>query len=49
MTKLAHFMPVKTTDPVRKLAKLYQKEIMWLHGVLVWIVLDQDARFTLMF
>ena len=33
MTKLAHVLPVKTTDPVRKLAKLYLKEIVWLHSV----------------
>ena len=26
MTKSTHFLPVKTTDPVRKLAKLYLKD-----------------------
>ena len=45
MTKLAHFFPVKTTNPVRKLAKLYLKEIVRLHGVPVSIV----SRFTSMF
>ena len=49
MTKLAHFLPIKTTDPVRKLAKLYLKKIMQLHGVPVKIVSDRDARFTSMF
>ena len=49
MTKSAHFLPIKTTDPVRKLASLYLKEIVWLHGVPVSIVLDRDARFTSMF
>ena len=49
MTKSAHFLPVKTTDLVKKLAKLYLKEIVRLHGVLVSIVLDRDARFTSMF
>ena len=49
MTKSAHFLPVKTTDPVRKLAKLYLKEIVQLHGVPVSIVSDRDARFTSMF
>ena len=49
MTKSAYFLPVKTTDPVRKLAKLYLKEIVRLHGVLVSIVSDRDARFTSMF
>ena len=49
MTKSAHFLPIKTTNPVRKLAKLYLKEIVRLHGVLVPIVSDRDARFTSMF
>ena len=49
MTKLAHFLPVKTIDPVRKLAKLYLKEIVRLHGVPISIVSDQDAMFTSMF
>ena len=31
MTKFFHFLPVKTTDPVRKLAGLYLKEIMRLY------------------
>ena len=46
MTKSAHFLPVRTIDPVKKLAKLYLKKIMHLHGVPVSIVSDQDARFT---
>ena len=49
MTKSAHFLPVKTTDLVRKLAKLYLKEIVRLHGVPVSIVSDRDPRFTSMF
>ena len=39
----------KETHPVRKLAKLYLKEIVRLHGVPVTIVSDQDARFTSIF
>ena len=49
MTKLANFLPVRTTDLVKKWAKLYLKEIVHLHGVLVLIVSDQDTRFTLTF
>ena len=49
MTKSAHFLPVKTTNLVKKLAKLYLKEIVWLHGVSGSIVSDRDARFTSMF
>ena len=49
MTKLAHFFPIKTTDPMKKLARLYLKEIVQLHGVPVSIVLNRDAKFTSMF
>ena len=49
MTKSAHFLPVKMMDPMKKLAKLYLKEIMRLHGVPISIVSDRDARFTSMF
>ena len=49
ITKSAHFLPVKTTSLVRKLARLYLKEIVWLHGVPISIVSDRDARFTSMF
>ena len=49
MTKSAPFLSVITTDPVKKLAKLYLKEIVRLHGVPVSIVSDRDARFTSMF
>ena len=49
MTKSVHFLSVRTTDPVRKLAKLYVKEIVRLHGVLFLIVSNRDARFTFMF
>ena len=49
MTKSAHFLPVRTTDPVKKLASLYLMEIVRLHGVLVSIVLNRDARFTSIF
>ena len=47
--KSTHFLLVKTTDLVRKLAKLYLKEIVWLYGVPVSIVSDRDARFTSIF
>ena len=49
MTKSAYFLPVKTRDPMKKLARLYLKEIVWLLGVSVSIVSDRDARFTSMF
>ena len=49
MTKSAYFLLVKTTNPVKKLARLYLKEIVRLHGVPISIVSDRDARLTSMF
>ena len=49
MNKSTHFLLVKTTNPMRKLARLYLKEIVRLHGVPVSIMSDRDARFTSMF
>ena len=49
MTKSAIFLSVMTTDPVKKLAKLYLKEIVQLHVVPLSIISDRDARFTSMF
>ena len=49
MTKSAHFLTVKITDPVKNLVKLYLKEIVRLHSVPVSIVSDRDSRFTSMF
>ena len=39
LTKSAHFLPIKTTHTVDKLAELYIKEIVRLHGVPSSIVL----------
>ena len=49
MTKSAHFLPIKTTNPMKKLARLYLKEIVRFHGVPVSIMSDQNARLTSMF
>ena len=49
MTKLAHFLPMKTTDLVEKLTRLYLKGIVRLHSVLVSIVLDRDVKLTSIF
>ena len=38
LTKLAHFLPVKTKYTVADYAELFMKEIVRLHGVLVSIV-----------
>ena len=45
-TKVAHFIPISMTYSMDKLAALYIKEIVRLHGIPVFIVSDRDARFT---
>ena len=49
LTKSAHFLPVKATYPVAKLAKLYVKYIVCLHGVPISIVSDRGSMFTTQF
>ena len=49
LTKSAHFLPVRTNYSLDKLPKLYIKEIVRLHGILVSIISDRDPRFTLIF
>ena len=40
LTKSTHFLPVKATYYIVKLAKLYVKHIVCLYGVPVFIVSD---------
>ena len=46
LTKSAHFLPMRMTDPVDVLSRLYIREIVRLHGVPVSIISDRDPRFT---
>ena len=46
LTKSAHFLPIKETDKMDKLARLYVKEIVTQHGIPVSIISDRDSRFT---
>ena len=46
LTKSAHFLPVRTDYSLDKLAELYIKEIVRLHGIPVSLILDRDPRFT---
>nr|GEV56708.1 hypothetical protein [Tanacetum cinerariifolium] len=46
LTKSAHFLPMKKTDPIDKLARLYLKEVVTRHGIPVLIICDRDPRFT---
>ncbi|GJR78695.1 putative reverse transcriptase domain-containing protein, partial [Tanacetum coccineum] len=49
LTKSAHFLPMKETDPMEKLMKLYVKEVVTRHGVPVSIISDRNGRFTSLF
>ena len=46
LTKTAHFLPMRVSDSIDTLSRLYIREIVKLHGVPVSIVSDRDPRFT---
>jgi hypothetical protein len=46
LTKVAHFIPVKTTYSGAQLAELYMSRIVCLHGVPKKIVSDRGTQFT---
>ena len=46
LTKLTHFLVVRMTFTLEEFCRLYIREIVWLHGVSVSIVLDRDPRIT---
>jgi hypothetical protein len=46
LTKSAHFLAMKSTYTLDRLAQLYVKEIVRLHGIPSSIVSDRDPRFT---
>ena len=45
LTKSAHFLSVRTDYSLDKLAELYIKEIVRLHGIPMSIISDRDPRF----
>nr|GEW85953.1 putative reverse transcriptase domain-containing protein [Tanacetum cinerariifolium] len=49
LTKYAHFLSMHENDPMKKLMKLYMKEVVTRHGVPVSIIFDRDVRFTSLF
>jgi hypothetical protein len=49
LTKVAHFIPVKTTYKANQLAQLYMSRIVSLHGVPKTITSDRGSLFTLAF
>ncbi|GJT37061.1 reverse transcriptase domain-containing protein [Tanacetum coccineum] len=46
LTNSAHFLPMRETDPMDKLASLYLKEVVTRHGIPVSIICDRDPRFA---
>ena len=46
LTKVAHFIPIKTTYTSAKLAKIYMTRIVCLRGVLRTIISDRGTQFT---
>jgi hypothetical protein len=49
LTKVAHFLPVHTTDKAQKYAELYKDRIVCLHGLPRTIVSDRGAQFVARF
>jgi len=49
LTKSTHFVPIKDTWRVEKLAQLYVKEMARLHRIPSNIVSDRDQRFQARF
>ncbi|GJX43191.1 putative reverse transcriptase domain-containing protein [Tanacetum coccineum] len=46
VTKSAIFTPMRETDPMDKLARMYLKEVVTKHGIPVSIICDRDPRFA---
>jgi hypothetical protein len=46
LTKVAHFIPIKTTHKEVNIAYIYMKEVAKIHGVTKPIVSDRDPKFT---
>ncbi|GKC33273.1 putative reverse transcriptase domain-containing protein [Tanacetum coccineum] len=46
LTKSAIFTPIRETNPMDKLARIYLKEVVTRHGIPVPIICDRDPRFV---
>nr|GEX57378.1 putative reverse transcriptase domain-containing protein [Tanacetum cinerariifolium] len=49
LTKSVIFVPMRETDPMEKLARMYLKEVVTRHAIPVSIICDRDPRFALNF
>nr|GFB44547.1 putative reverse transcriptase domain-containing protein [Tanacetum cinerariifolium] len=46
LTKSAIFTPIRETNPMDKLARIYLKEVVTRHGIPVSIISDRDPRYV---
>ncbi|GKA18599.1 putative reverse transcriptase domain-containing protein [Tanacetum coccineum] len=46
LTKSVIFVPMRETDPMEKLARMYLKEVVTRHGIPVSIICDRDHSFA---
>ena len=46
LTKSAHFIAIKESSSAEKLAEIFVRQIVSLHGIPVSIISDRDTRFT---
>ncbi|GKB10202.1 reverse transcriptase domain-containing protein [Tanacetum coccineum] len=46
LTKSTIFVPMRETDPMEKLERMYLKEVVTGHGIPVSIICDRDPRFA---
>ncbi|GJZ70881.1 putative reverse transcriptase domain-containing protein [Tanacetum coccineum] len=46
LTKSAIFVPMRETDPMDKLARMYLKEVVTRHGIPLSIICDRDPMFA---
>ena len=46
LTESAHFLAIRATYPLGKLAQLYVQEIVRLHGAPSTIIADKDLKLT---
>jgi hypothetical protein len=46
LSKMAHFMATTTTMTTEEMARLFRDRVYKLHGILLKLISDRDARFT---
>ena len=46
LTKVSHFIPLKTTHKEVEVADIFMKEVSRLHGIPKMVVSDKDLKFT---